>query len=307
MKPIKIPENYDYGGIYLTDVCHLACSYCITRHYGSDFGKIKLEKLSPEKWIEGINRLELPGGIPVTLQGGEPFLYKGINQIFENIRHKADILTALPPHINREYFLGFKNMEWHKREAPYPRIRVSYHKGQNDFKKLVDRISTFNDLVSIGIYYLNHPGYDDGELESMKAYAKAAGVELRYKDFLGEYKGKRYGEFLYDGAADGIRKNIQVKCRNTVVPIAPDGTIYRCHSDLYFNRKSLALGHILDKDFVFPEEHLSCANYGLCSECDVKIKTNHMQVFGYTSVHIELPEGDIRHSIKPAEGKPKNG
>ena len=291
MKAIKIPDDYDYAGIYLTDACHLACPYCITKHWGAGFGKQKLGKLSPEEWTAGINRLELPNGIPVTLQGGDPFLYKGIKHILENIRHKADVLTALPPHINRDYFLGFKTLDWNKRDAPYPRIRVSYHKGQNNFDELVRRVSEFNDLVSIGIYYLDHPGYEDGEIEKMKAHAKAAGVELRSKEFLGEYEGKTRGQFLYKGAADGVRKSFQVKCRNTVVPIAPDGAIYRCHSDLYFNRKETALGNILGDSVVFPSEGLACDNYGLCSECDVKIKTNHMQIFGYTSVKIEFPEG----------------
>ena len=289
LKPINLPKDYDYIGIYLTDVCHLACPYCITKHWGADFGLKKLDKLTPEQWIKGINRFVLPEGIPVTLQGGEPFLYKGIRHVLENITHKADILTALPPHINRSYFLDFKNLEWNRRDAPYPRIRVSWHKGQNDFKNLVDRISTFNDIVSIGIYYLNHSSYEDGEIEEMKAYAQNKGVELRHKDFLGKFGAITHGRFLYEGASDGLKKSVLVKCRNTVVPIAPDGTIYRCHSDLYFSRIDLALGHILDDEFVFPKESLPCQNYGLCSECDVKIKTNHMQIFGYTSVKIEFP------------------
>lgn len=79
-------------------------------------------------------------------------------------------------------------------------------------------------------------------------------------------------------------------CRNTVVPIAPDGGIYRCHSDLYFGRKSLKLGNILDEDLIIEHKYCGCYNYGTCSECDVKIKTNRYQSFGYTSADIKFVE-----------------
>jgi hypothetical protein len=36
------------------------------------------------------------------------------------------------------------------------------------------------------------------------------------------------------------------------VPIAPDGTVYRCHSDLYFDRKHLALGNLRDANCQLP-------------------------------------------------------
>ena len=80
-------------------------------------------------------------------------------------------------------------------------------------------------------------------------------------------------------------------CRNTVVPVAPDGDIYRCHSDLYLGRKSSKLGNILDDNLVIEDKYYDCDNYGTCSECDVKIKTNRYQIYGYTSVDIKFPEG----------------
>ncbi len=292
MKAIIVPEAYDYVGIYLTDKCFLKCPYCITNHHGSVFiGRSETSYLSSAQWIEGLNRLELPKDVPVTLQGGEPFLYKGIWEILENVRHKVDIMTALPPFLKPEHFRNMKSLNWNKREAPYPTIRVSYHKGQNDFKELVDRIAQFDDVVSMGLYYLNHPEVSDQEVKDMKAYAKSKGVEFRLKDFLGLYKGKMYGNLKYPGSVDGKRQGVEVLCRNTVVPVAPDGTIYLCHSDLYFNRRDRALGHILDENFKFPQEHRPCPNFGLCSECDVKIKTNHYQEYGYTSVDIRFPEG----------------
>ncbi len=292
MKKIIVPHDYDYVGIYLTDKCFLKCPYCITNHHGAEFlGKGGAAPLSPQDWIRGLNRLALPEDVPVSLQGGEPFLYKGIWEVLENVTHKVDIMTALPPFLTREHFLKLNTLDWNKRPAPYPTIRVSYHKGQNDFKELVGRISELNDILSIGLYYLSHPSISEQEVADMKAYAKAKGVEFRLKDFLGLYEGKMYGNLKYPKAAAGKRQGITVRCRNTVMPVGPDGAIYRCHSDLYFKRRDRALGNILDESFEFPKEHIPCPNFGLCSECDVKIKNNHYQQFGYTSVDIRFSAG----------------
>ena len=295
MKKILVPHDYDYVGIYLTDKCFLKCPYCITSHHGAEFiGKQDTPHLSAKDWTGGLNRLVLPRDVPISLQGGEPFLFKGIWEILENIEHKVDIMTALPPFLTREHFLKLKTLTWNQRPAPYPTIRVSFHKGQNDFKELVERIAGLNDILSIGLYYLTHPSVSEDEIAEMKRYAKAKGVEFRAKDFLGLFQGKMYGGLKYPGSVNGKRSGKTVYCLNTVVPVAPDGQIYLCHSDLYFNRVERALGNILDENFEFPQEHLSCPNFGLCSECDVKIKTNHFQQYGYTSVDIRFSrEQDI--------------
>ncbi|MCP4154616.1 MAG: hypothetical protein GY757_43230, partial [bacterium] len=127
MKKIILPENYDYVGVYLTGRCHLACDYCITTHHGAGFDTFKFNRLEPGDWSRGLNRLVLPNDVPVTLQGGDPFLYKGIWELLDNLGHKADILTALPPFLKKEDFLNLKTLDWNKRDAPYPTIRVSYH------------------------------------------------------------------------------------------------------------------------------------------------------------------------------------
>jgi len=290
MKPIIVPGYYDYVGIYVTNKCHLHCFYCVTEHFGTAYKKNRSTELTPDQWIEGLNRLVLPRDIPITLQGGEPFIYKGIWKILENITHKVDIMTALPPTLKRENFLKLKTLDWNKREAPYPTIRVSYHKGQNDFEDLIPRIAELQDILSIGLYYFGYPINTDDEIVALKACAQKYGVELREKEFLGEWNGKHYGRYQYKDASAGKRLGIEVLCKNSVAVIGHDGDIYHCHSDHYFNKKELVLGNILDKHFEFPAEHLPCSNYGLCSACDVKIKTNHLQIDGYTSVDIKFPK-----------------
>jgi len=298
MKKIIIPENYDYVGVYITDKCHLRCPYCITRHHDSPFGKQKLKSLTAEQWVSGLNRFVLPEDVPLTFQGGEPFLYQEIGHLLENIEHKVDILTALPPFLKKDYFMNLKTLEWNRRISPYPTIRVSYHKGQNDYNELISRIADLQDILSIGLFYLDSADYEDGDLKELKRYAGKYDVELRKKEFLGEWKGKIHGTFLYPDAVVGKKRGVRVNCKNSVVPIAPDGTIYRCHSDLYFHRRDLAIGNILDEEVIFPTGHLPCDNYGLCSECDVKVKTNHYQQYGYTSVEIKFENEKCETSYK---------
>jgi hypothetical protein len=296
---LMLPDSYDYVGVYLTDACFLNCPYCITRHHGADYVRSGVfANLNGCQWVEGLSRLSLPEGTPVTLQGGEPFLYKDIWYILENLSQKIDIMTALPPFLTVDHFKRLRSLEWNKRNAPYPTIRVSYHHGQNDFRQLIARIAKLQEILSIGLYYLDFPATPMETIGELRSMAAQFGIELRKKEFLGEWNGRRYGNFLYRNAACGKIMHIPVKCSNTVVPIAPDGSIYRCHSDLYFRRSEGILGSILDDGFSFPKTPLSCDNYGLCNECDVKIKTNRFQQYGYTSASIVFEAEKDLHAEK---------
>ncbi|MBF0409946.1 MAG: radical SAM protein [Candidatus Riflebacteria bacterium] len=293
MNKILVPDDYDYVGVYLTEKCHLNCAYCITSLNNSDFKQKKPNYLSSQDWIIALNRFVLPKDVPLTLQGGEPFLFKGIWEILEAVHNKMDILTALPSYLKKEHFLALKSLQWNQREAPYPKIRVSYHKGQNDYKELIERIAEFQEILSIGLYYLDAPFLTD-EIAEIKKYAEKLRVDLRPKEFLGYYNGKFYGKFLYPDAALGEHTKKRVQCKNTVIPVSPEGNIFRCHSDLYFSRVQHCLGNVLDESIVFPGYTL-CDNYGLCSVCDVKVKTNHYQKYGYTSVKIIFPSSDFEN------------
>ncbi len=124
---VNIPVDTDYIGIYLTNRCFLSCAYCIT-NYNEQFINLKIfQELEPHEWIEGLNRLQLPENIPLTFQGGEPFLYKGIWELLENVHHKVDILTALPPNVTLEKFQKLRTLDWNRRPSPYPTLRVSFH------------------------------------------------------------------------------------------------------------------------------------------------------------------------------------
>ena len=56
----------------------------------------------------------------------------------------------------------------------------------------------------------------------LKSTAKGLGIDFRFKEFLGEYEGKLYGEYLYEGACDKNFKK-QVLCKTTELIMGPDG------------------------------------------------------------------------------------
>lgn len=282
---VILPPDTDYIGVYLTNRCFLKCNYCITNYNAQYINTKGLEELTPREWIEGLNRLKLPEGVPVTLQGGEPFIYKGIWEILDNVHHKIDILTALPPQVTVENFRKLRALDWNKRGSPYPTIRVSFHKDQNDYKLLIHRIKELKEFLSIGLFHIDHPAYP-GLIEEIKEYAAKEGVEFRTKVFLGEWQGNVYARYKYDDACLGRVTRKMVQCKNTVFPVGPDGYIYRCHSDLYARRNHEAVGYILDPGLVLEHKYRPCAYYGTCIPCDVKVKTNHLEKDGYTSVDI---------------------
>ena len=182
LKPIEIPPHYDYVGVYLTNRCFLSCDYCITNHNDVDFinNLTHGNELDERQWISGLNRLKLGDNIPLTFQGGDPFLHRGIWGILEKVNHSVDILTALPKNVTLEKFKSLSTLDWNKRVAPYPTIRVSYHKGENDYRDLIPRIAELQEILSIGLYHIDHPGYPE-ETEKVRNLADQYNVEFRLK------------------------------------------------------------------------------------------------------------------------------
>lgn len=300
MGMVAVPRNYDYIAVYLTDRCPLRCSYCITEHNDTRFitGSDAASRLTPQEWANALNRLDLPAGVPLSLQGGEPFVYPGIWELLELLDHDFDILTALPRNAKLENFekMSPKALKHLNRGAVYPSVRVSYHPGQNKIEDLVERVKALMPLVSIGIYSVAHPN-SMSEIARARDLCEKAGVLFKTKEFLGFHEGKLYGQYKYPDASIGKASGQKVLCKNSVLILAPNGTAYRCHSDLYHKRNAFAVGNITDPKFQIKDEFTLCSNYGLCSECDIKVKTNHEQKFGYTSVSIEfLPEPKREHA-----------
>jgi len=272
---IDVPNDLTYVGVFLTLRCNYKCIYCINRH-----GKLsRRRELTPEQWVEGLNRLNITRSlmVPLTLQGGEPSVYKGWLDIIEGVRPEfyIDILTNLT--FDLDDFIKRILPGRLQRNVPYASIRVSYHPEWADYDVLLRRILALQGAgYDIGLFVVDHPNVG---IEILKRTALLAGVDFRTKQFLGEYHGQLYGTYKYPRVMRGKVKDVE--CKNTEILIAPDGHLHRCHRDLYAGINPI--GHILDEDLEIGFKFRNCQTPS-CNECDVKIKNNRFQEYGSCAI-----------------------
>ncbi len=282
MKPLIVPEAYNYIGVFLTFACNLKCSYCIN-NFEQDI--IKRKNISGKDWVKALDRVVSREDLPVTLQGGEPSLHPDFIYIINNLKRKLniDILTNLQFDVDK--FIREVDPDRIKRKAPYASIRVSFHPENMNLDEVIEKVlKMIKANFSIGVWAVVHPDYEK-TIHDAQSKCKKLGIDFRTKEFLGECNGNLCGAYKYEGACDKkFRK--KVKCKTTEVLIDSEGGIYRCHADLYTGINPI--GHILDEQFQVEDKFRDCSNFGHCNPCDVKIKTNRFQQYGHTSCEIEF-------------------
>lgn len=289
MKPMKPKSHHNYVAFFLTLSCNLHCSYCINLHNtGSDLRHIKEKQFKAQDWITAANRLILRDDLPLTLQGGEPTLYKGFYEFVNEVKKdiKMDLLTNMGFDVDE--FIKNVPADRFSRKAPYAPIRVSYHPHENNIDEIIDKTLKMQDAgFKVGLYGVLHPAGDlrkeilDAQIKCLKM-----GLDFRIKEYLGMYGNKLFGSFRYENAVCS-ETQMHCECRTTEIIAGPGGYVYKCHADLYKGRAPI--GHILDEYFTEEsiEEFRECSFYGDCNPCDVKVKTNRFQIFGHTSVEIK--------------------
>lgn len=289
LRNIKPAKHHNYVAFFLTLSCNLRCSYCINLHNNNFRHRQPEEKrLNPNEWIKAANRLILRKDLPLTLQGGEPTLYKGFYKFVNEVKPdiKMDLLTNMT--FNIDDFIKNVPVWRFNREAPYAAIRVSYHPGQNDINDLIRKTIKMQEAdFRVGLYGILIPdeAVKKHILKTQEICLKI-GLDFRIKEFLGTYNGKLYGTFKYEGSVGGNQMQY-CECKPSELIVDTGGYVYKCHADLYNGRNPIA--HILDENFTENEidTFWDCYFYGDCSPCDVKVKTNRFQIFGHTSVEIK--------------------
>jgi len=272
----------NYIGVFLTLRCNLRCPYCINR-FGSCATTANL--LTGQEWLRGLNRITPRPDLPITLQGGEPSLHPDFYQILDGLRPDCaiDLLTNLQ--FDVDVFMDNVPPSRLQRDAPYASIRVSYHPSQMDLAVLKKKVlRMLGKGYSIGIWAVNHPESEQ-EVRAARDECLAAGIDFRFKEFLGLHQDKLHGNYKYQDAVGNAERRC-VKCRTTELLLGPSGGLYRCHSDLYAGRAPY--GHVTDPGLLLSDSFRPCDVYGDCNPCDVKVKTNRFQQFGHTSVEIKF-------------------
>lgn len=281
LPPLVMGPQYNYIAAFLTFACNLECSYCIN-HF--ETGVIRRPMISGEAWVAALNRIVSRDDLPITLQGGEPSLHPDFYYILNNVKRELniDILTNLQFDVDE--FMQKVGPQRIKRKSPYASIRVSYHPETMDLEALVPKVVRLLEAgYSVGIWAVAHPSYEKVITEAHKR-CQGLGIDFRLKDFLGEWQGRLYGTYRYQGACEKkFKKN--VLCRTTELLMDSAGSVFRCHADLYSGQNPV--GCITDPDFAIDDSFRPCAIFGHCNPCDVKVKTNRFQQFGHTSVEIK--------------------
>lgn len=268
MKPIVLPDSYNYIGVFLTLRCNLYCPYCINRQ-----GDLNIpEEMPGERWVEALSRIQAREDLPITLQGGEPTVHRDFYYIARNLEgKKMDLLTN--GKFSLDEFIEYVHSGVFNRNAPYASIRFSYHKGLNDIY-LYDKLPRLKKAgYNVGVW-----GFDCNDNEEMKTFCKGCDVDFRVKEMLDQ----THGTYKYPEAIDGIKKTVD--CRPSELLISPNGDIYCCHANLYAGIGHI--GHILDEEVRIQEDFSRCDHCGLCNPCDIKLKTNRLQESGHCSVEI---------------------
>ena len=285
---IKIPEEYTYIAAFLTLRCNLSCEFCLNAFDG-DFSR-KREEISGEEWVKALNKLEPKKDIPITLSGGEPALHQDFIYIINNLKKELniDILTNL--YWDEKRFDKFiKNVDPNrlKRDSPYASIRASYHPSQMDIFKLVKNAKRLQDAgFSVGIWSVLYPSPEQlGKINEAQFVCKNEGIDFRLKEFVGIYKNEEYGNFSKYKNSAFQESSKDCLCRIKELIIGPNGSVYKCHRDLYAKENELI--KIKDKNFNVEYKFRECNQYGQCHPCDVKVKTNFKQQLGHTSVEIK--------------------
>jgi organic radical activating enzyme len=280
MNKIYLPGSYNYCAVFLTLSCNLKCSYCINimSRSRSEIGKTIMDK---ELWIEGLNRIEVRDDLPISIQGGEPTTHPEFYEIINGVDKPMDLITNLQFDIRK--FIRLVSTKKFKRNAPYAAIRVSYHPEQMNLQKTAENVDLLLQAgYQVGVWMVEHPKYKE-ELENARFVFGKYQIDFRVKELLGKVGDRVYGTIKYP---DSVGSNIMrtCECKTTELIIAPNGSVHRCHSDLYNGREGV--GFICDPEFKISDTYRYCNSYGSCSACDVKVKTNRFQIFGHTSVDI---------------------
>lgn len=263
--------GYNYIAAFLTFGCNLQCPYCITRLDGL---KGKSNRTGSE-WVNFINDLDIKEDVPVTLQGGEPTMHPDFYKIVKGIREGISLNLMTNIQFDVREFSKKVGIDKFNRKAPFPSIRVSYHVGQMDRRNTIRKVKEMTDLgYSIGLYMLSHP-INEEEIKAVEYECLELGVDFRLKEYLDRNVSKKL--FKY-----GFEKDIMVKCRITDLIIGPNLRMYRCHYDLYTGKNLIPF-----PERTFSPQWMPCEYPTKCNPCDVKIKNNRYQNWGYCSAEIE--------------------
>lgn len=115
----KIPLS---GTFELSPVCNFACRMCYVRKTPEQIRRDGKVLHTWQEWLEMGKRCHEAGMLYLLLTGGEPFIYPGFRQLYEQL-HKMGILLSINTNGS---CIDEKTVAWLKEYAPY-RVNVTLY------------------------------------------------------------------------------------------------------------------------------------------------------------------------------------
>ncbi|MCX7704380.1 MAG: radical SAM protein [Planctomycetota bacterium] len=243
----RLLNSRKYGGqvyIYPTLECTLHCPYCVNLHPDGGKHLKDFTLLSPEKWIEILNRINRP----VVITGGEPFLYKGLEKIVNGLNPELPVSIYTNLTLDVSKFLASTKKE-------NLSFYCSYHSGAGSPEKFLENLIMLRDA---GVNFYTHGIYASSQKEEVseaKRFFRRHG--FRFNLDVDQRK-------LYKCASKKFRK--KVRCTKRMILIAPDGRRYQCVSKAV--RMKDPLEDLTKEDLKDETVTSICNDYGYCAPCD---------------------------------------
>lgn len=110
------------GGFELTPVCNFHCRMCYVRRTPEQLKKEGKSLIPWEKWLTLARQCREAGTLYLLLTGGEPFLYPGFRELYEEL-HKMGFLLSMNTNGS---LIDEDTMAWLKKAAP-TRVNVTLY------------------------------------------------------------------------------------------------------------------------------------------------------------------------------------
>ena len=183
----KVPLN---GTFELSPVCNFACKMCYVRKTPAQL-KQEGKTLSPwQSWLELAEQCRAAGTLYLLLTGGEPFLYPGFRQLYEEL-HKMGFLLSIN---SNGTMIDEETVQWLRKAAP-SRINITLYGASAETYARICGDPTGYERAMFAIRRLHEVGIpvvingsmipeNQGDLEQIIQIGKNLGVNTRVSTYM---------------------------------------------------------------------------------------------------------------------------
>jgi MoaA/NifB/PqqE/SkfB family radical SAM enzyme len=250
--------------------CNYRCPYCVLRRERYQDAYPLDRQYSWEEWAKALGKL--PRSI-ISISGGEPFLFQGIENLVAALlkKHKVFLVSNLSRPIDR--FVEIVKPPLH--------ITVSFHPSHAEITEVAEKIALLREKgFTVGINMVAHPEVIPRIPEFRRHFIDEVGVDFHIDAFLDSpfphiYKAEELEPiapfldvsraFFTEPPAE-TQKICEAGKKHIV--IFPDGEAYACFAGYYHDSEKFRLGNIAGGTFRLARKRRSC-RLSCVEGCDI--------------------------------------